>query len=63
MLSVSNCRYFEQPVPDGAFDYGMLDVIRPNEQGIVQAPDRPGLGFRVDWDAMLDAAIVRVEFS
>lgn len=63
MLSVSNCQYFEQPVPDGAFDYGMLDVIRPNEQGIVQAPDRPGLGFRVDWDAMLDAAIVRVEFS
>ena len=55
MLSVDNCSYFEQAMPYEPFEFAMIDVIRPDADGLVHAPERPGLGLRVDWEAM-DAA-------
>ncbi len=58
MLAYRNCTWFEQPVPYPAFEFGMLDTIRTDREGFVQAPDGPGLGLRVDWDAMKSATLV-----
>ncbi|MCH2610579.1 MAG: mandelate racemase/muconate lactonizing enzyme family protein [Pirellulales bacterium] len=55
MLSRNSCTYFEQAVPYDSYQYGMKDVIQTDNDGFVRAPDKPGLGVEVDWDAM-DAA-------
>ncbi|MFP4224543.1 MAG: mandelate racemase/muconate lactonizing enzyme family protein [Phycisphaeraceae bacterium] len=49
-LATFNCDYFELPVPEGCYDIGMKDVIRPNAEGFVEAPTKPGLGYEVDRD-------------
>jgi L-alanine-DL-glutamate epimerase-like enolase superfamily enzyme len=61
MLAYRNCRYFEQPAPYEAFEYGSLDVIRTAPDGHVHAPPGDGLGIRVDWEAIERAAILRYE--
>jgi len=55
MLANHSCTYFEHSIPQEAYEYGMLDTLRIDGQGLMHAPTRPGLGLRVDWDAM-DAA-------
>lgn len=57
MLSVRNCVYFEAPVPLGILDFGMRDAIKPDANGMVTVPDKPGLGYEVDWDQISDAVI------
>jgi L-alanine-DL-glutamate epimerase-like enolase superfamily enzyme len=54
-LSVSNSEYFELPVPPGMIDFGMIDVIRADEHGRINAPTKPGLGYDVDWDVVENA--------
>ncbi len=61
MLAHTNCRYFEQPAPYPAFEYGALDVIRPDAQGEVGVPDAPGLGIGIDWPTIEAATIHRLE--
>ena len=61
MLAFTNCTYFEQPVPYPVFEYGMLDVIRTDNEGFVHAPSGPGLGVRIDWDAVKSATILNFE--
>jgi L-alanine-DL-glutamate epimerase-like enolase superfamily enzyme len=63
MLAYANCRYFEQPAPYSAFEYGALDVIRPDAEGKVRVPDAPGLGIGIDWQAVEAATIHRLEVS
>lgn len=63
MLSHLNCRYFEQPVPYPSFEYGSLDVIRTDADGYVSVPPGPGLGVRVDWEAMERAAFLTYEID
>jgi len=61
MLAYPNCTYFEQPVPYPAFEFGMVDTIRTGRKGYVHAPASPGLGVRVDWDAVKSATLVTLE--
>ena len=61
MLAFANCTYFEQPAPYPAFEYGSVDVIRTDREGYVHAPEGPGLGVRVDWDAVKKATILSFE--
>ena len=63
MLANDCCSYFEQSVPYEPYEYGMLDVIRTAPDGTVTAPDAPGLGVRVDWDAMEAATVHRLVFD
>jgi len=63
MLSHLNCQYFEQPVPYAPFEYGSLDVIRTDAEGYVSVPPQPGLGIRVDWEAMERAAVLIYEID
>jgi L-alanine-DL-glutamate epimerase-like enolase superfamily enzyme len=61
MLGFGNCTYFEQPAPYPAFEYGSIDVIRTDSEGYVHAPPGPGLGVRVDWEAVKKATILNFE--
>jgi L-alanine-DL-glutamate epimerase-like enolase superfamily enzyme len=61
MLAHRNCTYFEQPVPYAAFEYGAADVIRTDKNGFVHAPDGPGLGIGIDWEAIKKATILQFE--
>ncbi len=52
ILAHENCTFFEHSMPREPYEYGMVDVIRPDERGRVRAPDKPGLGLDVDWERM-----------
>ena len=61
MLGTGLSTYYEQAVPWEPYEYGMHDVIRTQPDGHVAAPSGPGLGVRVDWDAMEAATIHRLD--
>jgi L-alanine-DL-glutamate epimerase-like enolase superfamily enzyme len=61
MLAYPNCTCFEQPVPYPALEFGMIDTIRTDREGLVHAPAGPGLGVRIDWDAVKSATLVTLE--
>lgn len=61
MLGTGMSSYYEQPVPYESYEYGMFDVIRTGSDGYVEAPAAPGLGYRIDWDAMNAAAIHKLD--
>ena len=63
MLAHRNCTYFEQPVPYPAFEHGVRDAIRTDSAGLVHAPQGPGLGIRVDWEAVEAATILHYEIG
>ena len=63
MLSVGNCTYFEQAMPYQTFEFGVLDTLRPGPDGCIAAPVGPGLGLRIDWEAMEAATFHRIEAS
>ncbi len=50
MLSISNCEYYEYWMPLGIHEWGVSEVLCPNEQGAMQAPEAPGLGLELDED-------------
>ncbi len=50
MLAVRNCDFFECLLPEKSEQFGLTGYIEPNERGVIVAPDRPGLGFEIDWD-------------
>lgn len=60
MLATRNCDFFEMPVPVGIFDFGMKDVIRISEDGYVDAPTKPGLGYDIDWDVVEKSTVKSV---
>ena len=57
MLAYDNCSFFEQAIPYEPYEYGMKDVIRTQPDGLVYAPEKPGLGLDVDWAAMEAATL------
>ena len=59
MLGFDNCTYYEQAVPYESYEYGMKDVIRAQPDGYAYAPQGPGLGLEVDWEAMEEATILQ----
>ena len=54
MLANENTRYFEAPMPAGAYEFGVKNGISL-EGGRVLAPTESGLGFEVDWDVLPSA--------
>lgn len=63
MLSVDNCKYFEQAVPFEPYEYGARDVIRTDKEGFVHAPTGPGLGISMDWEAIRKASFLTYELT
>lgn len=50
LMAIENCEYFEVLLPSGAQQYGLVEDIAPDEQGLVYAFDGPGLGVQIDHD-------------
>jgi L-alanine-DL-glutamate epimerase-like enolase superfamily enzyme len=63
MLAYGNCTYFEQPMPFEPYEYGSIDVIRTDKEGYVHPPPGPGLGARMDWKTIADAAFLTYDIS
>ncbi|WP_159231946.1 mandelate racemase/muconate lactonizing enzyme family protein [Mycolicibacterium vanbaalenii] len=52
-LAFGRTTYFEQAVPVEPFECGVTDVLRTGSDGLVHAPDGPGLGIALD-EAVLE---------
>jgi len=50
MLAYNNVTYFELPYPVEPWEYGVLNPIRPDANGMVAAPTGVGLGIELDWE-------------
>ncbi len=48
-LGLGNCSFFEQPVPETDYEYELAKPLRIDSQGMISAPDAPGLGLDPDW--------------
>lgn len=59
-LAFGRTSYFEQAVPVEPFEHGVTDVLRTSSDGLVHAPDGPGLGIGVDESAVDAIAFERL---
>ncbi len=49
-MAAANCDYYEVFPASGANKYGLVEDIEVDNQGLVYAPEKPGLGYEIDWD-------------
>jgi L-alanine-DL-glutamate epimerase-like enolase superfamily enzyme len=49
-MAVNNCDYYEVFPSSGANKFGLVEDIEVDDQGLVYAPEKPGLGYEIDWD-------------
>jgi L-alanine-DL-glutamate epimerase-like enolase superfamily enzyme len=49
-MAIDNCDYYEVFPSHGANKYGLVEDIEVDEQGFVHAPEKPGLGYDIDWE-------------
>ena len=61
MLGTGLSSYYEQSVPYDPYSFGMHDTIRTQQDGYVYAPEGPGLGVQIDWEAMESATIHKLD--
>jgi L-alanine-DL-glutamate epimerase-like enolase superfamily enzyme len=59
-LAFGRTAYFEQAVPVEPFEHGVTDVLRTGADGLVHAPDCPGLGIGLDEPAVEAIAFERL---
>lgn len=50
IFSVQNCDYFEYWMPQAAHQFGLVDDVKLNDEGVIVAPTSTGLGYEVDWE-------------
>ncbi len=49
-MAIPNCDYYEVFPADGANKYGLVEDIEVDNNGMVHAPEEPGLGYEIDWN-------------
>ncbi len=49
-MAMNNCDYYEVFPSTGANKFGLVKDIEVDDQGFVYAPEKPGLGYDIDWD-------------
>lgn len=49
-MAIQNTSYFEVLLPDSVQKYGMVRDLEPDADGLLHAPDWPGLGGEIDFD-------------
>jgi L-alanine-DL-glutamate epimerase-like enolase superfamily enzyme len=49
-MAINNCDYYEVFPSSGSNKYGLVEDIEADDQGFVYAPEKPGLGYDIDWD-------------
>lgn len=50
IMAVNNCDYYEVFPSHGANKFGLVEDIEVDDQGLVYAPEKAGLGYEIDWD-------------
>ncbi len=50
IMAIRNCEFFEVLLPPGAQQYGLVRDIGVDADGLVRAPEGPGLGAEIDFD-------------
>ena len=50
IMAIRNTEFFEVLLPGGAQKYGLVQDIEVDADGLVHAPDGPGLGYEIDFD-------------
>jgi L-alanine-DL-glutamate epimerase-like enolase superfamily enzyme len=59
--AIRNTTFFEVLLPDGAHKYGLVKDITPDAQGLVHAPEAPGLGAEIDFELIKARTIAVLE--
>ncbi|GIX45997.1 MAG: mandelate racemase [Candidatus Tectimicrobiota bacterium] len=49
-MAIPNCDYYEVFPAHGANKFGLVEDIEVDAQGLVYAPQKPGLGYEIDWE-------------
>jgi L-alanine-DL-glutamate epimerase-like enolase superfamily enzyme len=49
-MAITNCDYYEVFPCSGANKYALVEDIEVDDQGLVYAPENPGLGYEIDWE-------------
>ncbi len=49
-MAIDNCDYYEVFPANGANKFALVQDIEVDEQGLVYAPEGPGLGYEIDWE-------------
>lgn len=62
-LGLGNCSFYEQPVPETDYEYELSSPPRIDAEGLVHAPDAPGLGLAPDWPRIEAEAFARFELE
>ncbi len=50
MMACTNCDFYEVFPSNGANKYGLVEDIEVDNKGLVHVPEKPGLGYQIDWD-------------
>ena len=50
ILAVNNCDYYEVFPANGANKFGLVEDVEVDSNGLVYAPEQPGLGYEIDWE-------------
>jgi L-alanine-DL-glutamate epimerase-like enolase superfamily enzyme len=57
ILAIKNTTFFEVLLPSGAQKYGIIDDLSPDSNGMIKAPEAPGLGAIIDFDLIKSKSI------
>ena len=49
-MATGNCDFYEVFPSTGANKYALVKDIEVDDQGFVYAPEKPGLGYEIDWE-------------
>jgi L-alanine-DL-glutamate epimerase-like enolase superfamily enzyme len=50
IMAVNNCDYYEVFPASGANKFGLVQDVEVDDQGLIYAPEKPGLGYEIDWE-------------
>lgn len=50
IMAIKNCEFFEVLLPDSVQKHGLVNDIEVDKNGLVHAPEGPGLGYEIDFD-------------
>ncbi|SDG26248.1 enolase C-terminal domain-like protein [Pseudonocardia oroxyli] len=59
-LSVKNTDFYELLVPETLFDFPTTGDVLIDGDGCAVAPEGPGLGVSIDWDALAETSVARL---
>ena len=62
-LGLGHCNWFEEPVPETDYEYELDRPLRPGADGLMRAPEGPGLGALPDWERIASDAFLTFDLD